>query len=224
MRSGSRRSKRSRSAIGRSTSRLQARSSARPFPAADDSRPKGTSPSPWTPPANIHTVHSLKKSAAQIAQQFVRMRSLAAAPEEELLLTLPNVSSWCSAEHLDHLTKASSSIFRRLSVADGVPPSSGINLIGRVVLTVGWIPRGRGKSPERLYGSRANGAALLAAIDEAADLAQRLEPHTLERSSAPVVAHPKFGGLTPSEAMRFVAIHNEHHLRIIADITRLAKR
>lgn len=169
-------------------------------------------------------VHSLRKSIAQIAQQFVRMRSLAAAPEEQLLLTVPGVSSWCSAEHVDHLSKASSSIFRRLSVADGAPPRNGINLIGRVVLTVGWIPRGRGKSPERLYGLRANGAALLAAIDEADDLAQKLEPQALEQVSAPMVAHPKFGGLTPSEAMRFVAIHNEHHLRIIADITRLAKR
>lgn len=169
-------------------------------------------------------MHAIDASVQQMSTQFARMRALASGPQEQLWLTISNVSAWCPAEHLDHLTKASSSIFRRLLDGGAAPPRHAINLIGRLVLTLGWIPRGRGKTPERLSGTRANCAALLASIDEMESLARQLDPGALTPVRTPVVPHPKFGGLTPAQALRFVAIHNEHHLRIIMDMERSASQ
>ena len=166
---------------------------------------------------------SLERSFARITSQIAAMRSLIAGSNEQLHCAADGVSGWCPAEHLDHMAKASSSVLRRLAATDASAPDRGINLVGRVVLAIGRIPRGRGKSPEKLHGTRADAAALMASLDELEGLARSLSPKTLAAVRTPMVLHPKFGGLTPSQALRFVAIHNDHHLRIIADIARAAK-
>jgi hypothetical protein len=42
----------------------------------------------------------------------------------------------------------------------------------------------------------------------------------LADARGPIVPHPRFGGLRPAQALRFAAVHMDHHLRIIADIVR----
>lgn len=128
------------------------------------------------------------------------------------------VSGWTPAEHLDHLIKVSSSIVRRLLDLEAVPLPSGINPVGRLILFLGRIPRGKGKAPERLRGTKVTAAELLASLDRLRADVERLQDAHLSRKRGPVVPHPRFGGLTAAQAIDFTVLHNRHHLQIIDDI------
>jgi DinB superfamily len=163
---------------------------------------------------------NVQRSFEEISAQLSAMRSRASAPEADLLRTVPKVSGWCAAQHLDHLAKVSSSVLRRLTTTGHAPPGRGITFLGRLVLGIGWIPRGRGKSPERLQGTCVAPAELLASLAEMETLMQQVDVARLADSRTPTVGHPKFGGLTPAQALRFISIHNAHHLKILEDIAR----
>lgn len=158
----------------------------------------------------------------QLSDQVAEMRRLSSLPDAQLFATC-DVSQWTPSEHLDHSVKVMSSIVRRLLHADaerGRP----LSVIGRLVLLFGWIPRGRGKSPERLRGARVTREELAAALDALASQLARLDASHLAHARGPVVPHPSFGGLTPSQAVRFAAIHTKHHLKIVADLLRRGPR
>ena len=144
------------------------------------------------------------------------MRALADSGESRLF-TVAQCSGWCPSEHLDHIVKVSTSVVNRLLQLDA-PATPGISLLGRVILAIGRIPRGKGKSPERVRGTRVSSAELHASLiklEEKLDLLSGV--HLAEKRGA-IVPHPRFGGLRPGQALRFTAIHNDHHLRIIRDI------
>lgn len=146
------------------------------------------------------------------------MRAAASAPETDFLCSVPAVSGWCVAEHLDHMVKVSNSILQAVVERQAPPLPSGITPVGRIVLTLGWLPRGRGKSPERLWGRRVSSAELLAALQDLEASVDGLDLATLKQSTRPTVKHAKFGGLNAAQALRFVDVHNDHHLQIIDDI------
>ena len=161
---------------------------------------------------------SPKASVPRIRMQLQKLRDAARVSEERLLRTVPAVSAWSAAEHLDHLGKVTKSILLRLKTPEVVTGS--ISVMGLAILTLGWIPRGRGKAPERLRGARVNGDELLRRFDEIEMLVGNLDPAALALSRERIVPHPRFGGLTASEALRFAVVHTDHHLRIIEDIER----
>jgi DinB superfamily len=153
---------------------------------------------------------------AQIRTQFERMRALARSAE--LSARNDRVSTWCLAEQLDHVTKVTASVVNVLADPNAKRLDSGINGIGRVILRFGWIPRGIGKSPKRFRGAPAIAADLDAAIERVALAFDALPFDALRKSRVPVMPHPRFGGLTPPQALRFIEVHTQHHLKIIDDI------
>ncbi len=158
-------------------------------------------------------------STRKLAAQMEEMARIAAL-DERALFADSNVSAWTPAEHLDHLIKVSSSIVQRLLDLDAPAGPRGISPLGRLILLLGRIPRGRGKAPERLRGTRATAPELLAALERLrARIAQLEDPH-LAHARGCIVPHPKFGGLNPSQALRFAVLHNEHHFKIVRDILR----
>jgi len=157
------------------------------------------------------------KTLARIRQQLDRIRALATTPEPQLFAARPDVSAWCAAEHLDHILKVSAAIVGRVREANPPPEKRGISFLGRVILACGWIPRGRGRSPARLVGTRCAGSDLTASLAKLEISIARVEPEMVALRS-PTVPHPMFGGLTPSQALRFVFIHNAHHLKIVDEI------
>ncbi len=129
------------------------------------------------------------------------------------------VSKWSVAEQLDHSCKVALSILRRLG-EDGVKPSRGINFIGRMVLLLGWIPRGRGETPTRLAGKPCTAEDVARSLEKLERAVNELPADAARSSRGAIVPHPKFGGLTPPQALRFLVVHTEHHLRIVRDIMR----
>lgn len=194
-----------------------------PIPHTPSLMPHTSSPRHALPfPAERDYAARMKANLPRLKSQFARMRSLVASGDEGLLVTCDAVSGWCPAEHVDHLAKVSTSIFDRILSKGVIDNPKPLSFIGRLILLIGWIPRGKGRSPEKLHGKRADHATLLASLSAAEALLARLDGFPL--GNAPSVPHPRFGGLTPAQALRFVEVHNEHHLKIVRDITAAPSR
>jgi hypothetical protein len=155
---------------------------------------------------------------ARIRGQLERIDALCGASEARLFATNERVSAWSPAEHADHLLKVTKSILDRLPSDEALP--RGISFIGRCVLALRWIPRGIGKTPERLHGKRSTSAELQARLARVTAALETVDPATVDAARVRNVPHPRFGGLTPAQALRFVTVHNEHHLKIVGDILR----
>ena len=151
---------------------------------------------------------------ARIRGQLERLHALCG--NARLADVNERVSKWSPAEHVDHLLKVTGSVLKRVPSSEDV--GNGISLLGRAVLALGWIPRGRGKAPERLAGTRATADELRASVDRVRGHLDAIDAASVDGTRVRNVPHPRFGGLTPAQALRFVSVHNEHHLKIVAEI------
>ena len=135
----------------------------------------------------------------------------------------PSLSNWSVKDHLEHLWAANEGIvtwIERACAGDPDLDSRGSpNLFGRIVLLAGAFPRGRGKAPDRTLPKGMD-------ADELAEGSRliRARVEALEGSLPQVQAaratrnHFAFGDLTAAQWLRFTAIHNHHHQKIIRDI------
>jgi hypothetical protein len=155
---------------------------------------------------------SPSKSLSRIREQSARMRAILASREGSS--SVPQ-SAWCVAEHLDHTLKVTTTTLQILLKPELPVLPRGINLIGRMVLLTGWIPRGRGRSPEKLRGAQVPADQLEAQLALLDELIERIASEP-PRNASPVFRHPFFGGLTFAESLSFLTIHTEHHLKIIS--------
>ena len=99
------------------------------------------------------------------------------------------------------------------------PCPGGPTAMGRILLTVGFIPRGRAQSPE---------AARPRTEASREDLASYLEKCEADLETAEAVPesawflHPLLGYMKRDQALRFMRVHNRHHVAIVKDIRRQA--
>ena len=128
------------------------------------------------------------------------------------------VSRWSPAEHVDHLLKVTKSILDLLASDEVVPRR--ISFLGRCVLALRWIPRGLGKAPQRLHGQPATVEELQRRLARVSAALAAVDPAVVDAVHIRNIPHPRFGGLTPAQALRFAAVHGEHHLKIVGDILR----
>jgi DinB superfamily len=183
----------------------------------------------------------LRRVHAQIVRQLALMTELAGGPEAELAARVPAVSGWSVGEQLEHLVLVDRSVLKavrrllddphRQSAETAPPAPPGINLLGRVVLGSGFIPRGRARTlPPFQPGAGAATAAgdgvvgvVGMGIAEIERGVRELEPRLGElEASGGRSRHPLFGGLGGRQWLRFVTVHHHHHLKIVRDI-RLAR-
>lgn len=138
----------------------------------------------------------------------------------------PSTSAWNVGQHLEHLLLADRKIFEIWKkIERGAMPSAegNISFVGRIALFVGRIPRGRGRAPEALCPETVDGAGLVTGLEdmreEISELEKDLPIHETSSWRAP---HPVFGPLSPTQWLRFIDIHHQHHLKIVQDIRRNA--
>ena len=166
----------------------------------------------------------LRDPFRRIEAAWQEVAAVIALGEPVLSLRAANVSGWSVAEQVDHLLKTDHSITSHLLTRTPAPGPTN-SLVGRIVLATGFIPRGTAEAPKRLRGLPAGQAELSASLDRCRESFRRLaaEPEPL-LAPGPVLPHKMFGALTALEALRFVPIHSRHHLKIVADIRRVAGR
>jgi uncharacterized damage-inducible protein DinB len=152
------------------------------------------------------------RSREQLLSQLAEMEALLNADDA----AVEDVSGWSVHQHVEHLLRANDGILGMIEA--GQPPETiePKALVGRVVLMTGHIPRGRGQAPESTVPeglSRDELLALRAGVEQAA---RALD---LEQLPDGVVGnHAVFGGFTPQDWLRFMAVHDAHHLQIVTDI------
>lgn len=133
----------------------------------------------------------------------------------------PSVSQKGIYWHVDHCLRILEGIpemMRQSDKKDYQPKSS---LMKFVVMTFGWIPRGKGKSPKNVLPDEEKLDAQ--SIDRRSDQAfhQVVSIHKLPEWS--YMRHPLFGSLNKDEAIKFLGIHTRHHLKIMRDIVKAHK-
>lgn len=132
------------------------------------------------------------------------------------------VSSWSIHKQVEHTALVARQILELvegLEAGTAGEPTGRLRWPAHLVLTLGWIPRGKGVAPPSVLPGDAPDAAAIRGILEAARsrLCTRRPPSGGNRA-----AHPHFGGMTARQWARFLDIHTRHHLKIIRDIDRTA--
>jgi len=125
-----------------------------------------------------------------------------------------SVSSWTPGEHLRHCGLAIAAVRRALETSSGAPPWTWRSWIGALVLRRGRLPRGRARAPAETVPDLAAAEPLEAALARAATDLERIR-------ALPADAwfrHFALGTLRRDRALRFLAVHTEHHLRIVREI------
>lgn len=170
-------------------------------------------------------IRSLHKSSQKIASQLSSLAEM--AKDEELLKTRdPSVSKWSIGEQVEHLRRSDLTILGALaSLPQDGPREGSPSPIGRLVLLLGFIPRGKGRAPGATKPLEVDFEDLGDKIEAVGDRFATFEPEfeRLGRCRA-TIRHPALGHFTASQMLAFAAIHHHHHLKIITDIRRAVER
>jgi hypothetical protein len=153
-----------------------------------------------------------------VLSQIDRLLAIAEDPGE-FPHARTDVSRWSPLLHAEHLAKAGQGSLGQLEKAIDRDGGPAMKPLGWLVLTLKWIPRGRGEAPKDAVPESAEkepvAAELRAYRERVEALGDRLDEVAAARGSA---GHPFFGGLTPARWLRFLEVHHDHHLKIVADI------
>ncbi|HET6463789.1 MAG TPA: DinB family protein [Candidatus Krumholzibacteria bacterium] len=129
--------------------------------------------------------------------------------------TVPAVSSWSVGEHVHHCCLSMIGISKSLRKSTPPAPRAKPTIARAAVLGLGFIPRGRAKSPSFVVPKPAiPQEELRAMLDQSAELLAMA--HGLDRGTW--FTHPFLGTMHRDQALKFVLVHNRHHLKIVADI------
>jgi len=161
------------------------------------------------------TLDRIEEQLEQIAKLLPHMK-----------VSAPKISGWSVGLHLEHLLLSAKRISQFVA-EEKERPSPGkvkVALLGKIILFTGFIPRGRGKSPDVVMPHNATREELQRNLDSARKYLVRVRQHIADvLASSSVFPHPIFGNLSPQQWLRFMSIHQNHHLRIIKDILKSAK-
>ena len=158
----------------------------------------------------------------------LQLETLAALGQDSELLALraPRVSGWSIGEQIEHLRRSDRTIIDAVvSLPDDAPRQGSPKLAGRLVLMLGWIPRGKGKAPSATqpldFTPEGLGDGIEAVRRGFAGLGSEIDRIA---SSAGTIRHPALGHFLPSQMLQFAAIHHHHHMKIIDEIRRAARQ
>ena len=130
-------------------------------------------------------------------------------------LSASAVSEWSIGMHVHHCCLAMIAVGQSLIASTPPPPRSIFSLLTALVFSSGRIPRGRTRSPDVVRPRQdVSPAELWTLLDQSERILTEvhdLDPKTWFR-------HFAFGVLDRDKTVRFILIHNRHHLRIISDI------
>lgn len=131
------------------------------------------------------------------------------------------VSGWSIGQHLDHCLQVDRSILDTISDPPDVKELPPLKMVGRIILATGWIPRGKGRAPAKFEPQEVSTETISSGLSETRELLSltAAEPERLA-GKEPIAAHFYFGGFTPAQWLRFLEVHQNHHLKIVADIER----
>jgi hypothetical protein len=129
----------------------------------------------------------------------------------------PDVSKWSVGMHVQHCCLATIGVCQSLVASEPPVPWASFSLVTSAIFLTGRIPRGRGKSPEQAIPREGIWTNELEGLLQEAE--RRIE-EARQVSADHWFRHFAFGVLDRDRTLKFIGIHNRHHLRIIHDILR----
>lgn len=167
----------------------------------------------------------LHKHHATVLNQFDELIALA-NDSAKVGAQAPEVSGWTVLHHLEHLVLTGNglaSLMQRILTETSLPSSGSPKPIGRVVLLSGFIPRGKAKAPEIVVPRELDLDTLQSRLQQVRQRFVELEPSLQKLQAAQGrLPHPMLGDFSGPQWMRFMGIHQEHHLKIIREILQKA--
>ena len=124
-------------------------------------------------------------------------------------------SGWSVGMHVHHCGLAMRAIAGSLIECDEPLPSRRLGPRAALILRMGKLPRGVAKAPDIAMPSKDVDARVLQETLDTSDALLDQLPPVGERSW---FRHFALGVLVKRDAVRFMSVHNAHHLKIVADI------
>ena len=127
--------------------------------------------------------------------------------------TVSHVSIYWHVEHCLKVLGGVTTMLEQSTPADFKPRWS---IIKTYIMITGFIPRGKGRAPKQTIPNNLSDKTTLKAMHAKVFL-QIQQLDNLPPTSC--FKHPLFKWLDKKQTVRFMAIHTNHHLKIIKDIT-----
>ena len=117
--------------------------------------------------------------------------------------------------HIAHSCRVINTITKTLISSNPENAKPRFNVTYYKVILTNYIPRGKAKAP-----SFVNPSDLITKEEVLADVAQAKESIALlsKAGRGQYFTHPVFGDLNRNKTLTFLAVHTNHHLKIIKDI------
>lgn len=136
-------------------------------------------------------------------------------PKQELINA--SVSKASVGWHIEHCLLIINQIIEALEKSNPEAYKHTFDVRRSLVMFFGIIPRGKVKAPKRVQPQSEINEGLLvehiAATEKKLAILKQLSPNTYFQ-------HPFLGDFKLKPAIRFMAVHTKHHLKIINDIVR----
>jgi hypothetical protein len=175
-----------------------------------------------TPPSS-----ATKKNYAAICSQLDELLTLANQPAIAAIRA-DEVSGWSVGEQLEHLLLADQRILDGLeALLDGNLDSGGAGPtgIGRLILLLEYIPRGKAKAPKGATPGVIDPDEVASGLDQVKLRFEELEPRLGELEACRATyRHQLLADLDARQWLKFVKIHHHHHQKLIRDIRLAAER
>jgi hypothetical protein len=126
-----------------------------------------------------------------------------------------SVSGWTVGQQIEHCCLTMRAVGEALSRTSDLPGRTKLTIVARRIFKAGSIPRGRAKAPTQVQpGTTPSPEDLRRSIEKARAAVAVIDPD----DEAGTFEHPYFGSLNREQAIRFIELHNAHHLAIVEDI------
>lgn len=134
--------------------------------------------------------------------------------EDTIVIKVSHASVY---RHIDHVLRSTCILLQWTSCVS--VSKKWFNPVFWVIMSFGWIPRWKAKSPIWTYTTE------LITQDSLYELLHQVEKliDTYEDSLVTGYVHPDFGLISGPDTIKFAAIHIYHHLKIIRDIKKASK-
>ncbi len=168
----------------------------------------------------------LQATYQKVLRQFDEMTEMANSPDDALGLRVEGVSLWSVGQHLDHMAVAAKGMLTAIFMLLGSPKAATEGepaFAGRIVLWTGYIPRGKGKSPDAVLPKSQTPDEIRKNIQMVQGFVKGIEAKLGQIEACKgKTPHPALGSFTAAQWVRFIDIHNYHHFKIIRDIRKKA--
>ena len=147
----------------------------------------------------------------KLSKYLVKIESLIPQLEEKNLKISQSTVGW----QIDHSLKVINNVSKALQSSDPNLYKNNFKFLGKLFLTLGYFPRGKGKAPKHVKPPEIIlEEDLIAQLEIAKASIKTL--NNLDKNA--FFKHPLFGNINTKRVNRFLEVHTNHHLKIIDDI------